>query len=140
VPATRLDLPRLVSHPYRLYPVEDQIADKVCAMMTAFSGSASSREKDLVDLVVLASTHRIDGSQLRVAIATEAARRRMSIERLVVPATWGAGYSRLSRTVQHCAEYATVERATELASALIDPAVRGAADGLTWSYETKTWR
>jgi hypothetical protein len=29
-PANRLPLPRLASHPYRLYPLVDQIADKVC--------------------------------------------------------------------------------------------------------------
>lgn len=54
-PATALDLPRLVSHPYRLYPVVDQIADKVCATMTRYSERASSRERDLVDLVEFAS-------------------------------------------------------------------------------------
>ncbi|WP_129657004.1 nucleotidyl transferase AbiEii/AbiGii toxin family protein [Rothia halotolerans] len=34
-PVTALDLPRLISNPYRLYPVADQIADKVCATMAA---------------------------------------------------------------------------------------------------------
>lgn len=108
--------------------------------MTSFSGAASSREKDLVDLVVLAATHSIDGSRLRIAITTEAARRRMAIEHFTVPATWGAGYSRLSREVPHCAEYDSVERAAGLVRALIDPALHGAADGLTWSYENKEWR
>jgi hypothetical protein len=53
-PANALDLPRLVRHQYRLYLVVDQIADKVCATMTAYNQRMSSREKDLVDLVVFA--------------------------------------------------------------------------------------
>ncbi len=70
-PANALDLPRLVSHRYRLYPVVDQIADKVCATMTQYNERASSREKDLVDLVVLATTQDVDGTALRVAIVAE---------------------------------------------------------------------
>lgn len=35
-PANRLSLPRLISNPYRLFPIADQIADKVCATMTIF--------------------------------------------------------------------------------------------------------
>lgn len=52
-PANALDLPKLTSNPYRLYPVVDQIADKVCATLALYGGRPSSREKDLVDLVVL---------------------------------------------------------------------------------------
>lgn len=57
-PANRLHLRRpLITHPYRLYPVTDQIADKVCATIgTNYPGGRrSSRVKDLVDLVVLAT-------------------------------------------------------------------------------------
>lgn len=77
-PATTLDLPRLVRHQYRLYPVVDQIADKVCATMATYGERTSSREKDLVDLVVFAATHDIDGTALRIAIATEGRRRQMA--------------------------------------------------------------
>ena len=55
-PANRVDLPRLPSNDYRLDPIVDQIADKVCATMADYSGRPSSREKDLVDLVIIAKT------------------------------------------------------------------------------------
>lgn len=66
-PATTLHLPRLTTHPYRLYPTVDQIADKVCATMTEYRDRSSSREKALVDVVVFATTQAIDqaGSLLR---------------------------------------------------------------------------
>ena len=66
-----------MSYPYRLYPVADQVADKVCATIADYSGRPSSREKDLVDLVVIAVTQTVDAVSLRQAIATECAQRRL---------------------------------------------------------------
>lgn len=140
-PATALELPRLVSRPYRLYPVVDQVADKVCATMTEYQGKPSSREKDLVDLVVFATTQSIDGTALSFAIATEVRRRKMErFEQFNIPANWGRGYAKLSKPVPHCAEYPTVELARDLVSRLIDHALAGDADGRTWSPEARRWR
>lgn len=139
-PATALDLPRLTSLPYRLYPVVDQIADKVCATMTDYRDRTSSREKDLVDLVVLAVTHDIEGTALGVAIATEARRRRMPpFTNFTVPDTWGIGYTKLSKAVPYCAGYRTIEAASGLASSLIDPALSRTAEGKMWSHASRAW-
>ncbi len=139
-PATALNLPRLVKNPYRLYPVVDQIADKVCATMTEYHEKASSREKDLVDLVVFATTQDIDGDGLRIAIITEARRRKMeTFDHFAVPTTWGAGYAKLSKPVPYCADYRTVDLAAELVTRLIDPALSRDADGKTWSHESLSW-
>ncbi len=139
-PAGALALPRLVSHSYRLYPIVDQIADKVCATMTKYSERSSSREKDLVDLVVLAVPQDIEGAALRHAIATEVRRRRMEpIRRFTVPASWGVGYAKLSKSVPYCAGCRTVGPASELVTRLIDPALSGAADQSTWAHENLVW-
>lgn len=122
-PASRLSLPRLVSNPYRLYPVVDQIADKICATMTEYNDRMSSREKDLVDLVVFATTQDIQGSALGYSIATESRRRKLEpFQHFSVPSTWGAGYAKLSKSVPYCADCRTVEPAGELVTRLIDPA------------------
>ena len=84
-PANRLHLRRpLVTHPYRLYPVADQLADKVCATMDTNypGGKRSSRVKDLVDLVVLAHTQTVDLAELRQAVE---AKRLISKHRSVRP-------------------------------------------------------
>lgn len=139
-PATALDLPRLISHKYRLYPVVDQIADKVCATMTQFNDRPSSRQKDLVDLVVFAATQDIDGTTLRTAITTEVRRRHMKpLEHFTVPSSWGAGYTKLSKSVPYCADYRTVERARDLVIRLIDPALSGVADRKTWAHQRLAW-
>lgn len=139
-PASSLGLPRLISNPYRLYPVVDQIADKVCATMTEYHDKASSREKDLVDLVVFATTQDIEGTSLRIGITTETRRRKMEpFDHFTVPSTWGAGYAKLSKSVPYCAEYANVHLAAELVSRLIDPALTCEAHGKTWGHEALGW-
>lgn len=140
-PATALNLPRLVNNSYRLYPVVDQIADKVCATMNEYNDKASSREKDLVDLVVLATTQSIEGTALRIAITTEARRRKMEpFDHFTVPSTWRFGYAKLSAPVPYCAHYRTVELAGSLVARLIDPALAGAADGKTWLHKAVGWQ
>jgi hypothetical protein len=139
-PASALDLPRLAMFEYRLYPVADQIADKVCATMQRYGDRPSSREKDLVDLVVLAVTQDIDGTALTRAITTEISRRGMDpFEHFDVPAEWGPAYERLANRVPYCADVRRIEAARDLASALIDPALNGTATGLTWRATTRRW-
>ena len=78
--------------------------------MTDYGDRASSREKDLVDLVVLATTHDIGGTALCVAMTTEARRRKMEpFDHFAVPPRWGDGYAKLSRSVPYCADYRTVD-------------------------------
>lgn len=139
-PATALNLPRLPSNPYRLYPVVDQIANKVCATMTEYRDKASSREKDLVDLVVFATTQDIDGTALRVAITTETRRRKMEpFEHFTVPSTWGPGYTKLAKPVRYCADYLTVALAAELVATMVDPALVGDADSRVWDHSELAW-
>ncbi|WP_036923506.1 nucleotidyl transferase AbiEii/AbiGii toxin family protein [Propionicicella superfundia] len=136
-PANRLRLPRLVSYPYRLYPVTNQIADKVCATITDYGGRPSSREKDLVDLVVMVITQSVDAVSLRQAIASECAKRRLRFpDEFAVPAQWGAAYAKLVRNTP--AEPYPITAARELLSNFIDPVLTGGAAG-AWHPEIRIW-
>lgn len=139
-PANALKLPRLVNHDYRLYPAVDQIADKLCATMQSFQDRPSSREKDLVDLVVFAVTHDVEGSALRIAIATETRLRQQAYSHIVIPDSWGRRYADMAKTVPYCSDYATVELAAGLVMRFIEPALDGNVDGKTWSHEHLDWR
>ena len=139
-PATSLDLPRLTSHSYRLYPAVDQIADKICATMTVYDGRASSREKDLIDLVEFALTQDFGGAELALAIDVERRRRQMdSLPAFTVPPNWGRGYAKLSKSVPYCSGYRTVEAAVDLVAKLIDPVLAGEADTKTWNCLALEW-
>ncbi len=65
--------------------------------MQRYNGQPSSREKDLIDLVVLAVTHEVDGRSLAHAIAQETARRQMEpFTGFVNPRQWGRAYRNLA--------------------------------------------
>lgn len=141
-PANRLHLRRpLTTHPYRLYPVADQIADKVCATMyTNYpGGKPSSRVKDLVDLVVLACTQRVDLADLRSAI--EAKRVVSNLERFHhfgIPVDWTRIYSATAKGVP-LAERFTAETAAAFVALFVQPALDNNADPATWDPQTLTW-
>ncbi len=139
-PSNGLELPRLVSHDYRLYPVVDQIADKVCATMMLYSGKPSSREKDLIDLVVLATTQTMTGTELNTAIRAESRRRGLEpFEHFIVPGAWGAAYTRMARDVPYCEGFRTVRAAGDLMAKFIDPALSTRLQGMRWSPGERSW-
>src|SRR5699024_9290554 len=106
----------------------------ICAVMSDFGGHKSSREKDLVDIVVFAVTHDIDGTALNVALETERQRRKIPpFDQFLIPPAWGPGYAKLSKTIPYCINYPTSKQAAELASQLIDPVISGESRGKKWS-------
>lgn len=139
-PANRLDLPKLKATDYRLYPIVDQIADKVCATMTEYPRGASSRTKDLVDLVVIASSHDIDATGLRTAVDTERRRRGLPpFKSLVIPADWSARYTKMAKTIPHCAKHPRVEDAKLLMSQFLAPVFSEEHRG-RWDHNHASWK
>jgi hypothetical protein len=139
-PVNRLDLPRLPSNDYRLYPIVDQIADKVCATIASYNGRPSSREKDLVDLVVIAKTQAFSADALGRAIVEEArARSLMPFTELTIPPTWGRLYARQAKDVPHCADYRTANLAAEFMRTFIDLVLQDEVPGKIWSPDSLAW-
>jgi hypothetical protein len=138
-PANRLPLPKLAVFPYRLYPVASQVADKVSATISEYRGRPSSREKDLVDLVVLALTQTLSAADLRDALGAEARLRNLVLPRaFTVPPAWGGGYARLAAETGPAAGYLTIEAAMTLMRRFIDPVLAGTAIGV-WNPSTLEW-
>lgn len=147
-PAERYDseplirIPGIVSPPYRLYPVVDHIADKLCATIELLAGRPSSRTRDLVDLVVIARTQRVDAMALREAIRSEQDHRQLAlIDRWSCPETWVADYPGRARDVIECAGYRTFTAATTLVASFLDPVLSGElGDGHEWSPTELSWQ
>ena len=135
-----LDLGDFFRFEYRLYPLVDQIADKVCAALSLYNGHPSTRVKDLVDLVVLTLTQTIDGGSLEVAITREAASRGLPLpETFTVPPDWDAFYRRLASPIPDCKDYLTVALATSLVNALLEPVLARKTKGLRWDPGIRAW-
>lgn len=137
-PANRLRLPKpLQTYPYRLYPVADQIADKVCATMTpSYGGRPSSRVKDLIDLAILVRTQRVGLRELQLAID---AKRVLSnippITSFEIPDGWGPRYRALAIKTPELTDLADVQEAQQLVADMIRPALNPGAVSteLEWS-------
>jgi hypothetical protein len=131
--------------PYRAYPVVDHIADKVCALLEVHQRSAgrpiaSTRYRDLLDLVVFAHTSTIDGQLLASALQREASRRGLALpDRLGHPGgfQWRAGYLRIARETPRLEER-DLEAALATAGRLIDPVLKGEKAG-QWHPGVLAW-
>jgi len=140
-PAHSLGIQRLPhASDYRLYPLTDQIADKVCATLSLYQGRPSSREKDLVDLVLIATTQSIAGERLERALTREAAVRGLVLpEHFTVPGSWGPRYAKLAKSVPACRDHTDVHVAQDLVRQLIDPAVARLTASARWHPESLAW-
>jgi hypothetical protein len=145
-PIVPIDLPGLLRTPYRAYLVVDHIADKVCALLEVHHRSggppiASTRYRDLLDLVVFAHTATVDAHALATALPTEALRRGLVLpDRLTKPSgsQWRAGYMRVARETPRLEER-DLDAALATAGRLIDPLLMGGVAG-RWDPGVLAWR
>jgi hypothetical protein len=101
---------------------------------------ASTRYRDLFDLVVFAHTATIDAQSLAVALRSEAVRRSLALpDRLTKPlgSGWPAGYARVARETPQLAER-DLEAALVTAGRLIDPVLMGGIG--RWDPGVLAWR
>lgn len=83
--------------PMRLYPLVDQVADKIAAMYETHNGHPSGRFRDLVDLVIILTAEDvdIDADILVQALSVQEQRRQMRLPGAMIrpgPA-WNNGYA-----------------------------------------------
>jgi hypothetical protein len=131
----------LASPPYRLYPLADHLADKVCAVVETHVGAdgvvrPSTRVKDLVDVVTVAATQRIEATGLITALESESARRGLRLPAAFAvpdPALWGPGYARLARGVPAIAAYQSFPAGLALANTFLDPILSRTRLAGTWA-------
>ena len=140
-PANRLDVPGIIACDYSVCSVPDQLADKLCAIMERQRGGwASSRMKDLADVVTYALSQRIGARDLAAAIANECRRRDMDIPgRFEAPEEWHAGYASFAKRVGSPVAYQSFDDASHLAAKLFDPVLGGDAGNASWDPMRLIW-
>lgn len=143
-PADRMDIVGLGVCDYLAFPVENTLADKLCALIEMHNGRPSTRVKDLVDIMVYATTHAIDRTILQERIHREAAVRGLTVPRsFTIPEAWGDSQEKQLKKL--CFQTGlsnalrTISSATRLVGALFDPALEGHSDNKSWNPHTATW-
>lgn len=139
-PANRIELEKLTTFPYRLYPITSQFADKACATVEKVNGKESSRIKDLVDLAIIATTQDLSATQLTEALRTECTKRRIPYPlNFTVPAAWRPAQFKNTASGTGAADMGLNE-ATHLIHRLLEELYRSDTAGHEWRHEELEWR
>ncbi len=132
--------------PCALYPLSQQIADKLCAMYErhgADRAQASTRYHDLADLVLIIDSWPFAADATRAALAHEAARRSISLPtKISSPAAhWSSGYARVARDMDALPAHArNLYGALDLVDSCLGPLVRDEHDRFnTWQPDSRAW-
>lgn len=142
-PLARIVMPDLLQeNGYRAYPLVDHVADKVVATFQRYGDqqSASTRFKDLVDLVTIARGASLDSDEQRAALASEADRRSVALpNRFDVPdrSLWTPGYAAEARRSVVDVPL-TLDDALDVVRPFLDPVLDGTADG-AWNPAAGRW-
>ncbi|MDO4290605.1 MAG: nucleotidyl transferase AbiEii/AbiGii toxin family protein [Eggerthellaceae bacterium] len=139
-PANRVHIEGVQVFDYLAYPLPDQLADKLCAIMELQpSGYPSSRMKDLVDVVSYAGHERFSSRQLRNSVVSECAKRGMGVpERFSAPEFWGGRFVAFSKG-KLPDKFSDFEAASKVAAAFFAPALSESDDELFWNPDSMTW-
>jgi hypothetical protein len=121
-------------------PLEQHVAEKVHAYTRTYGqGQASTRSKDLVDLVLIGSFARLDADRLREALdrifatrATHALPQALPAP----PAAWRRSYSTMAMAVGLEGD---LRIGHSLAARLVDPVLNGGAKGSHWDPGRFAW-
>ncbi|WP_158641340.1 nucleotidyl transferase AbiEii/AbiGii toxin family protein [Amycolatopsis eburnea] len=135
----------------RMYPLEDVVSDKICALYTGYGAGGvgtSTRYKDLVDLILVAVKSTLPGEFTHRIVHLEAERRRTTgtpvrfPDRFAAPGEdWTGGYAGAARGVGALpSDLRTLDGAFALADAFITPLLRPAPPPGLWHPGERTWR
>ena len=143
-PADRIEVEGVPVFDYRVYPVANSIADKLCGIIETHGGRPSSRVKDLVDLLIYTTNEDLDGDELCHWCRLEARVRGIELPpRFSVPGAWRKHYSKnfekLVRGTELDVALSSLDAAERLAARMLDPVLSGEARGSSWDCRLLDW-
>ena len=141
-PANRVHVDGLESCDYLIYPLPDQLADKLCAIMERQPGGwPSSRMKDLVDVIYYATNETFSLEELAHSIECECSKRGMELPtHFEVPEAWAKKFVVFAKKSGIPEEHAEFEAATSLAAAFFDPALEAHGQRALWDPRSLCWQ
>lgn len=117
------------------------VAEKLHAYTRIYAtGHRSTRPKDLVDLVLIASLSPFDGDSLVVEIESAFRARKMQVVPLTLPLppeNWRLTYAQLASEIGFDTDLSVGYAA---AAAFLDPVLRGEATNAIWDPTARQWR
>jgi hypothetical protein len=144
-PVDRIDVAGLKTCNYLVYPVTTALADKFCALHESHDGRPSSRVKDLVDIIIYATTCNIDGVDLGRHLKREISARKLEkVNHFALPDEWWSAhtkqYKKLVQQTGIASFFYDIDNASKLASTLFDPVLAGMCFSMFWDCENMKWK
>lgn len=139
-PANRIEIAGLDECDYLMYPLPDQMADKLCGIMELQPGGyPSSRMKDLVDVVTYATHEVFRQRELRFAIESECAKRGMDVPNwFAAPEFWKERFTAFSKD-KLPKELTSFDMASDVAARFFNAVLASGADDKLWNPDTGAW-
>lgn len=143
-PVDRITVSGIKTVPYPLYPSENAVADKLCGIIERHDGRPSSRVKDLVDIVLYATTENFANQKLALALQRELKARHLAIPELFsVPKEWigamEATFTKTANTTNLDDKLKKLAEAERVAAQLFSlPLTKPDADGF-WNAKALRW-
>jgi hypothetical protein len=139
IPANRLAIAGLKTSNYYLYPIENHIADKICAILQTYATGSSSRAKDLIDLVIIANNFSVSATTLEEALDSEFSLRRMVRPTgYVADKSWESTYETMAKSLQSAANHKKLHLAEALVNEFLFNIPKN-QDSKSWSNELGSW-
>lgn len=143
-PVDRLNIDGLSVCDYRVCRAESALADKLLAMIELHDGRASSRIKDIVDILVYAKTCSVDGATLAERVEKEASARKIAMPKeFVAPLWWkqngSAQYAKMARQAGVLELAGSIVGAEELVNRLYAPCFDHSTNVRKWNPRTTSW-
>jgi nucleotidyltransferase AbiEii toxin of type IV toxin-antitoxin system len=126
---------------FALYPLPNQVADKVCALYEQHGSGISTRYRDLVDLALITASLELDAHLTHTALTTEAARRSLKLPRLLrSPGPgWDTNYRANARRSNLPSELHELTNALRAAGTCLNPLLAGEITTGTWDPHNRRW-
>lgn len=117
-----------------LYPLAEQVADKVCAMYSRYGqdrNQSSTRYRDLVDLAIIVTHQELHAVRVAEALRDEAKRRDLDLpDRLTAPSSqWHAGYRQSASGTILSPALHDLDGALRAVGECLEPLIAGKAEG-----------
>lgn len=143
-PKDRIEVEDLRTFDYMIYATEDALADKLFGIVEQHDGRPSSRVKDLVGVVVYATTCPIDGKRLATNLNRESALRNIELPKaFAVPPLWQENYrpmfKKLCGQTGISSEFKNMDAAEALAKRLFDPLLESRTSIGIWNPDSLNW-
>lgn len=143
-PVDRLNIEGLPVCDYRVCRAESALADKLFAMIELHDGRASSRIKDIVDILVYAKTCSVDGATLAERVEKEASARKVAMPKeFVAPLWWkqngSAQYVKMAKQAGVLDLAGNITEAEELVNRLYAPCFDHSMNACKWNPQTMRW-